>query len=139
MKSRNLLLVLVILSFGTMLALAQAAPEGGGMGSQEGGRRGRGMMNADRLTEQLNLTPDQKTKVEAILQDQRSQMMALRQDSSMSQEDRRDKMQEITKTSSGKIRDILTDEQREKFDKMGPQGPGGRTPGGPPQESPQNN
>jgi periplasmic protein CpxP/Spy len=134
MKSKHLLLVVVVFVFGTMLASAQGPP--GGMGPQGGERRGGGMMTADRLAEQLNLTPDQKTKVDAVLQDQRSQMMALRQDSSMSQEDRRDKMQGIQKTTHGKIRDLLTDEQKEKFDKM-PQGRGPR--GGPPQEPPQNN
>ncbi len=134
MKLKHLLLVLVVLVFGTMMAVAQGPGEG--MGPEGGGRRGgRGMMNADRLAEQLNLTSEQKTKVDAILQDQRSQMMALRQDSSMSQEDRRDKMQGIQKTTHSKIRDLLTDEQKEKFDQM----PQGRGPGGPPQGPPQNN
>jgi protein CpxP len=134
MKAKHLLLVLVILVFGTMMAAAQGP--GQGMGPQGGGRRGgRGMMmNADRLSQELNLTPEQKTKVEGIFQEQRTQMMALRQDSSVSQDDRREKMEKIRETTHNKIRDVLTSEQKEKFDKMGQ----GRGPGGPPQEAPPN-
>ena len=122
-------LALVALAlFSCMLAAAQGPPEGGM------GRRGRGpMMDANQLAEQLNLTADQKTKVDAILQDQRSQMMTLREDSSLSQDERRTKMQTIMQSGRTKIRALLNEEQRKKFDAM-PQGPGGRQ-----SQPPQNN
>jgi Spy/CpxP family protein refolding chaperone len=137
MKSKNLLLVLVVLVLGATLAVAQGPAEGGS--PQEGGGRrgGRGMMmNADRLADQLNLTPDQKTKVESILQEQRTQMSALREDTSMSQEDRRTKMQSIMQDTRSKIRDVLNDEQKQKFDQMATQGRGRRGQEGPPQGAP---
>ena len=70
------------------------------------------------LTKELNLTPDQQTQVKAINDDSRSQMMALRNDTSTPQADKRAKMMDIRKSSDDKIRALLTDEQKTKFDAM---------------------
>jgi protein CpxP len=70
------------------------------------------------LTKKLNLTPDQVTQVKAIDDDSRTQMRALRNDTSLSQADRRSKMMDIGKASQDKIRGVLTDEQKTKFDAM---------------------
>ena len=70
------------------------------------------------LTRELNLTPDQQTQVKAINDDSRSQMMALRNDTSTPQADKRAKMMDIRKSSDEKIRALLTDEQKTKFDAM---------------------
>lgn len=93
-------------------APATAAPQGG---SETHGKRGD--MTA-MLTKRLNLTPDQQTQVKSINDDSRSQMMAVRNDTSMSQADKRAKMMDIRKSSNDKIRAILTDEQKTKFDAM---------------------
>jgi Spy/CpxP family protein refolding chaperone len=93
---------------------APAAPQqGAGM---QGPRRG-GDMTA-MMTRQLDLTPDQQTQVKAINDDSRSQMMALRNDTSTPQADKRTKMMDIRKSSDDKIRALLTDEQKTKFDAM---------------------
>jgi Spy/CpxP family protein refolding chaperone len=47
------------------------------------------------LSEKLNLTDDQKAKIKPILQDQMQQMKAVRQDSSLSEEQRQAKMKSI--------------------------------------------
>jgi protein CpxP len=70
------------------------------------------------MTKQLNLTTDQQTQIKAIQDDSRKQMMALRDDSSLSQGDRQSKMMDIRKASQDKIRGVLTDEQKPKFDEM---------------------
>lgn len=79
-------------------------------------------MNGERglqmMTKQLNLTPDQVTKVKAIDADDRQQMMALRNDTSMSQDDRRSKMMAMRKDRESKIKAVLTDDQKVKFDEM---------------------
>ena len=63
--------------------------------AQYGGRH-REMPSVDdqvnHLSQQLNLNDSQKTQVRGILQDQRDKMMALRQDKSLSREDRHAKM-----------------------------------------------
>ena len=70
------------------------------------------------LADKLNLTADQQAKIKPILEDTRSQMMKLRQDDSVSQEDKRAKGREIREATNGKIRDLLTDDQKKQFDDM---------------------
>lgn len=70
------------------------------------------------LTRKLNLTTDQQTQVKAIQEDTAKQMMAVRNDTSLSQTDRRSKMMDIRKSSQDKIRGVLTDDQKTKYDQM---------------------
>ncbi|HTW57773.1 MAG TPA: hypothetical protein VMD99_06580 [Terriglobales bacterium] len=70
------------------------------------------------LTKQLKLTSDQQPKVLDILKSEQSQMEALHNDSSTSQEDRRSKMMEIRKSSDDQIRALLDSDQQKKFDEM---------------------
>jgi periplasmic protein CpxP/Spy len=98
------------------------------------------------LTKQLKLTSDQQTKVQEIFQSERSQMESLRQDNSLSQQDRRAKMMDIHKTSDTQVRALLDATQQKKWDEMQAkreqwmqnrrQGPpeGGEPQGPPPQE-----
>lgn len=89
--------------------------------------QGRGMMmnpkaQLDMMSTHLNLTDDQKPKVQAILEDRQKQMMAIMQG------------------SNEKIKALLTDDQKTKFDAMmarmrggrGPQAGGEATPPMPP-------
>jgi Spy/CpxP family protein refolding chaperone len=93
------------------------------------------------LTKKLNLTPDQVTQVKAIDADTMKQMDALRSDTSLSRDDRRSKMMDIHKASTDKIRAILTDDQKTKYDalqaemqeKMKERRQGGDAPPPPPQ------
>ena len=72
----------------------------------------------DFLTKKLNLTPDQVTQVKAIDDDARKQFMALRDDTSISGADKRAKMMDIHKASQDKIRALLTDDQKTKYDAL---------------------
>jgi Spy/CpxP family protein refolding chaperone len=90
------------------------------MGPPPGGH-GRGMRGGrqvEMLTKRLNLTPDQVTQVKAIDDDQMSQMKALHDDTSTAQADKRGKMMAIRQASQDKIRNVLTDEQKPKYDAM---------------------
>lgn len=80
------------------------------------------------LTERLSLTDDQKAKILPLLQAQSDQMKSLRDDSSLSDDDKRSKGRDLMKTTHEQIRALLTPEQQEKFEKI--RGPGGRN--GPP-------
>lgn len=82
------------------------------------GRGMRGERQVEMLTKRLNLTPDQVTQVKAIDDDQMSQMKALREDTSTPQADKRSKMMAIRQASQDKIRGVLTDEQKPKYDAM---------------------
>ena len=121
------LLVLVAagaISIAAPFAAAQDAPPADQQSqpSQEHGGWHRGPQDpAERtkeLTKHLNLTSDQQTKVQDILQAQRSQMESLRQDTSLSQQDRRAKMMDIHKNTDSQIRALLDSNQQKKWDEM---------------------
>jgi len=108
-------------------ALATAAfaqqnppPPQGGPGDGQGHRRG--MPSAEEqtknLTEKLSLTDDQQARVKTIVEDTHSQMQKLMQDESLTREDKMAKARSLHETAMGKVRDILTDDQKKKFDDM---------------------
>jgi Spy/CpxP family protein refolding chaperone len=70
------------------------------------------------LSEKLNLTDDQKAKLKPILQDQMQQMKAVREDSSLSEDQRRAKMKSIHESLHDQINAVLTPEQQAKFKQM---------------------
>lgn len=116
MKKNAIRFLIVAFAFAALSlpALAQAAGEGQGPHH--------GMPSVDErvqhMTKTLNLSGDQQTKVKSILQDEHNQVASLKQDKSMSQEDQHAKFQQIRQASAQKIRDVLNDEQKAKFDQM---------------------
>lgn len=70
------------------------------------------------LSEKLNLTDDQKAKLKPILQDQMQQMKAVREDSSLSEDQKRAKMKSIHESLHDQINAVLTPEQQAKFKQM---------------------
>jgi periplasmic protein CpxP/Spy len=71
-----------------------------------------------RFSKELKLTKDQKAKIKPILDDQFQEMARLRQDSSMSWQDRRAKLMDLRKKTMDEIRPILTDKQQAKLQEM---------------------
>lgn len=71
-----------------------------------------------KLTKKLKLTADQQPKVQDILTSEKSQMEAVRSDSSTSQDDRHSKMMGIRKASDDQIRALLNSDQQKKWDAM---------------------
>jgi protein CpxP len=87
--------------------------------SEQGGHSGMGpTQRAERIAKQLNLTSDQQAKVQGILQQQRTAMQNVRQDSSLSPQDRRTKMMDIRSSTNTQIRALLTADQQQKWDQM---------------------
>ena len=79
----------------------------------------------DELAERLQLTADQKSKVQEILGDTREQLRAARQEMEP-------RMSEIRRQADGRLQTVLTPEQWQKFQRMreerqrrgrGPRGP----------------
>ena len=146
MTFRNSVLRMAIMAIGAtalsaLPAMAQdpaaPPPPPGQGGPRHGGMRGN---QVDFLTKKLNLTPDQVTQVKAIDEDSWKQMKALREDTSVAQQDKRTKMMDIHKTSQGKIRALLTPDQQTKFDALETEMRGrmrDRGQGGPPPATPQ--
>ena len=63
----------------------------------------------------LNLTDDQKTQVKQIREGAHSQLDAVKNDSSLSADQKQAKMREIRRNSHEQIEKVLTPEQRKQF------------------------
>src|SRR5882724_7967216 len=62
----------------------------------------------DKMDEELKLTADQKPKVEAAMKDMGEKMRGLREDTNLSDEDKRAKFREAREAFNKKMKDILT-------------------------------
>jgi Spy/CpxP family protein refolding chaperone len=74
--------------------------------------RGGGQGNRlDELSERLNLTADQKVKVQEIFSDTREQLRAVRQETEP-------RMADIRRQADGRLQTVLTPEQWQQFQKL---------------------
>jgi protein CpxP len=108
------------LTLGSAAAFAQAAATPDASAPQQGsGQWGHQPKTPDeqvaRMTRRYSLSSDQQTQIKPILANQQQQIQALRQDSSMSREDRMAKVKSIRDDSSSKIQAVLNDSQKQKF------------------------
>jgi periplasmic protein CpxP/Spy len=147
---RSFMLRVVVLAIGAtalsaLPAMAQdpsAPPPQDQAGPRHGGQGGMRGNQVEFLTKKLNLTPDQVTQMKAIDDSTRQQMMALRSDTSLTPDEKKPKMTAIHQASQDKIRALLTDDQKTKFDALqaqmrerrGDHGGGDGPPPPPPQQ-----
>jgi Spy/CpxP family protein refolding chaperone len=113
------LLAIAMACCGTALYAQDTMNQGPGMG--QGGPHHMQMSPDQRLqhmTRQLNLTDEQQQKIKPILEQEQQQMQALHQDTSMSQEDRAGKMQQVRQGTNDQIKSVLNAEQQQKFEQM---------------------
>jgi periplasmic protein CpxP/Spy len=114
-----------LISIAAPFATAQNNPPSNDQQStpaQDNGRRHHGppdpVERTRELTKHLGLNSDQQTKVQDALVSQRSQIVSLHQDSSLSEQNRRSKMMEIRKGTDEQIRGFLNSNQQRKWDAM---------------------
>jgi protein CpxP len=98
----------------TTPAPQQQAPQG----ESGGGWHGREGHQLEHLTKALNLTPDQVSQIKSIQDNTRQQMMALRQDTTTPQADKRAKMMSLHQTEQTSIKAVLNDDQKSRYDAM---------------------
>lgn len=136
MKFGKLVVVALVASLFASLALAQGKPAvgSGTKGAPKGGPQGRGGMG---FYEKLNLTPAQKTKIEAIFKAMRTKSEALR-NQKLTEDQRRQKFMALRTETQNKVNAVLTPAQRKQLEAMrkkmmedwkkngGKGGPGGR-------------
>jgi hypothetical protein len=67
------------------------------------------------LKESLKLSDEQVGKLKPIIEKNQEKMRALRDDQSLSREDRRAKIQELNKALDEEVKPILTTEQQAKY------------------------
>ena len=84
--------------------------------------KGRGRMSPaerlEHLSTALSLTDEQKAKLKTLLETQAKAMTGLREDESLTKEDRRAKVTQLRETNRTQIAAILTPEQKKKFADM---------------------
>lgn len=135
MKASKISLIAAVIT-GVMLAYspalrAQDAKEGKDASKKEGRPGGErwaagSKERVERMAEELKLNDEQKKKVETLFKEQGEKMRGMRD---ATQEERQAKGKAMREEMTKKLKEILTTEQFEKWQKMRPQGrPGG--PGG---------
>lgn len=113
------LTVLVVLASGLILAGQNSAPQKPQQGHEAMGAAASSPdAHLQMLTEKLNLTDEQRTKLKPILQDQTQQVKAVRDDTSLSQEQKTAKMKAIHASFHDQINAVLTPEQQAKLKEM---------------------
>ncbi|HWZ51069.1 MAG TPA: hypothetical protein VNW54_06365 [Granulicella sp.] len=123
MRGATLALCVSMLGTISMAAQDQSAPPPPpqGDGAQAGGRPTTDQMverQIEHLTKAASLTPDQATQVRPILKDEASQLTALREDTTSSQQEKRGKMMQIRSDAQAKIRALLSSDQQTQYDAL---------------------
>jgi periplasmic protein CpxP/Spy len=119
---KNRVLCLALSSFlGLGAALAAQAPQDqpAAPTTQQNGRRA---VDPNRqiqmLAKKLNLTADQQNQILPILTGRQQQMAAIWNDSSLSKQDRHDKIRSIREESKTKIEAVLSADQKQTYEQM---------------------
>ena len=113
------LTTLLVLTTGLLLSgqtsqAPQTAPTHSAMGGSAAGPEAHLQM----LSEKLNLTDDQETKLGPVLQEREQQLKAMHDDSPLSQEENSAKLKAIHESLYEQINAVLTPEQQAKFKEM---------------------
>ena len=111
-------LALCTAAMGATTMMAQDTPPASGQGRGGMATPEQQQRQMDMMTKQLNLTPDQVTQIKAIQDDTRKQSAAMRDDTTTSGDDRRTKMMAMRTAEQTKIKAILTEDQKPKYDAM---------------------
>lgn len=119
-------LLAVLLTFGSyvrgalqerQLATASANnagnPGAGGFNPQQMAAR-----RLEQMTQQLQLTAEQSAKIKAIYDSEAPRTKVIYDDTTLTRQQRRDKMRPIRAESDAQIKQVLTPEQQTKFDEM---------------------
>lgn len=86
--------------------------------SQNGAHHMQHQSRLEYMSKELNLTDDQKAKIKPVLEDEMSKMKSVRDDTSLSQDQKRDKMKDIRENTDSQITGVLTPDQQKKYEDM---------------------
>jgi Spy/CpxP family protein refolding chaperone len=111
---RSISRTLLFISLGFAVAVQTASL---GQTSPQGPQQGAGGL-VDFLAQQLNLTPDQREKARVILERAQRDAEAVRNGASLSEESRRDRLQQINRSKREQMNAILTPEQQQKMSEL---------------------
>ena len=119
---RSMLTILVVLAACLFLAgQTNAAPQASPQGHEAMGSTSPDV-HLQMLSEKLNLSEEQKAKLKPIFDEQAKQMKAVRDDTSLTPEQKAAKKKAIHEATHDQINAVLTPEQQEKFKAMKQEG-----------------
>jgi Spy/CpxP family protein refolding chaperone len=130
MKSTKTLLI-AALAAGALLAGSSALRAQDATNTPPAGEHSPGMKSHPDLAKQLDLTDAQKPKVEAIRKNATEKGRALREDTSLTPEEKKAKAKAIREDTATQMKGVLTPEQFAKWQEMSKRGPRMHPPGGP--------
>jgi Spy/CpxP family protein refolding chaperone len=108
-----------------MAVVAASLLIGNPLQAQDAEKKGPGP-RGEQMVKELGLTPEQATKVRAAMDEQRKKGQEIRENTSLSDEQKREKGQALRQDMQKKMKEILTAEQYAKWESMRPaKGPGG--------------
>lgn len=109
-------LVLAALAIFAAATFSHAQREGFG-GGRPGGPEGPGGFGP-RIAQELGLTDAQKQQIQNYLQDARSQMEVLRNDTTLTQEQRREQARSIRENTQARLKSVLTPDQQARAEQL---------------------
>ena len=112
MRSKALFFGMVLLAVATV---ASAFEESGSQTGKAGARTTEERL--EEFSKKLDLNDDQKAQVKTILESAQTEMKELRASDGTRQE-KGSRLRELGKEANGKIRAVLNDEQKKKFDEL---------------------
>ncbi len=105
------------LAVGTLLACAGTSSAQDATKEVKKGRAGFAQAQVSRMDTVLNLSADQKTKLTALYEDEAVKMRELRSETNSTPEVRREKVRSMREQNDKKLKEILTPEQWDKWQK----------------------
>ena len=70
------------------------------------------------MAQQLNLTDQQKTQIQGFTQAERQQAQSIKQDTSLTPEQKRDKFQQLRPSTHQQVLGVLTPEQQQQMKQL---------------------
>jgi periplasmic protein CpxP/Spy len=111
--------LIAAMAFGGLVACSTlATAQDAGNAPKQGKGRFTVEQQMERLTTQLDLTAEQKPKVEAVLKESSKKRQEIMNDSSIDRSEMRTKMQPIMEEQNKKLKGILTEDQFKKYQDM---------------------
>jgi Spy/CpxP family protein refolding chaperone len=119
LKIFSFAILALVISSSAALAQTADTQSSGDAAAPAGGRQ---MPTVDdqlqKLTKALTLTDDQQTKIKPILESQRTQMEAIRNDTSGNRRENFAKMRDVHEKSVTQVKTVLNDDQKKKYDEL---------------------
>ena len=88
------------------------------------GRRGDGQRGFERMAQQLNLTDQQKSQIQSLMQNQRQQAQTVRNDASLTPQQKQDKLKQLREGNHQQMMAILTPDQQQNLQQFRSEHPG---------------